>query len=300
MNNKVLYTSDMHGNEAQFRAFVEHALQIKPSVIIIGGELFPKGGMRMTPDYPQMQRMFAKERLPELLKPIKQNLPDTPVYLMPGNDDCSVNDDLLGMHPELFTNIDGHRMIMPNGLEIVGCSLVPFTPFAIKDREVFDENETYKGREDYLRGAISVKRGDKLEWSQVEITKAHRGRALSNVLETAPFATNYAKTIYVFHTPSSNTALDIIDNGKHVGSLAVRKFIETHQPYLTLHGHIHETVDMSGSYKEQIGRSWGMSAGNHNEDRKLSVLVMDLDNIASAERVKLPCTKLGKMFGKIF
>ena len=82
--------------------------------------------------------------------------------------------------------------------------------------------------------------------------------------------------------------------------MAVRKFIETYQPYLTLHGHIHETVDMSGSYKEQIGRSWGMSAGNHNEDRKLSVLVMDLDNIASAERVKLPCTKLGKMFGKIF
>ena len=58
--------------------------------------------------------------------------------------------------------------------------------------------------------------------------------------------------------------------------------------------------DMSRNYKLQLGKSWGMSAGNHNEDSKLSVLVFDMHNPASAERIKLPCTKLGKMFGKLF
>jgi len=40
----------------------------------------------------------------------------------------------------------------------------------------------------------------------------------------------------------NNTALDITGNDMHVGSFAVRQFIEKYQPHLTLHGHIHETV----------------------------------------------------------
>lgn len=298
MGTKVLYTSDMHGNEAQFKTFVEYALETKPDVVIVGGELLPKGGYKLTEDYPQMQRKFAKERLPELLKPLKEQ--KTPVYLMPGNDDCSVNDDVLNDHILSFSNIDGRRFPIPGDLEIVGCSLVPFTPFAIKDREVFDADETYKGREDYLQGVLSINREGKLEWSRVELTEASRGQSLSNILGTIPFAQDYARTIYVFHTPPSETSLDVIYDRVHVGSVAVRKFIEKYQPPLTLHGHIHETVDMTGEYKTQIGNTWCMSAGNDNEDSKLAVLVFDTDNLASAQRIKLPCTKTGKFFRGLF
>jgi uncharacterized protein len=47
-------------------------------------------------------------------------------------------------------------------------------------------------------------------------------------------------TIYVPHAPPVNTSLDRISSGRHVGSTAVRKFVEEFQPTLVLCGHIHE------------------------------------------------------------
>ncbi|GAI38384.1 unnamed protein product, partial [marine sediment metagenome] len=46
-------------------------------------------------------------------------------------------------------------------------------------------------------------------------------------------------------TPPYNTKLDIVFNHtgmKHVGSVAVRRFIEKYQPLATLHGHVHESA----------------------------------------------------------
>ena len=291
----------MHGDEKQFRALVEYALQTKPNVVIIGGELLPRGFGKITPGYPYMQRKFAQERLPALLRPIKQNLPDTPIYVIPGNDDCSVNDDVLNEENGIFTNIDGKRVPLPGGLEIVGCSLVPFTPFVIKDREVFDGNENYKraNSSDYLKGAISVRHGNKLEWSPVEITEANRGQSLRKVLTGPTFSGNYAKTVYLFHTPPVN-ALDFIYDRKNVGSVSVREFIEKNQPALTLHGHIHETVDMTGEYNTQIGSTICMAAGNEPDESKLAVLTFDLDNLADVKRIKLPSTFFGKLISRIF
>jgi Icc-related predicted phosphoesterase len=123
--------------------------------------------------------------------------------------------------------------------------------------------------------------------------------SIQSDLEQSIFTAHPESTIYVFHTPANNTALDITENEKHVGSFAVRQFIEKHQPFLTLHGHIHETVDMSGKYQEKIGISLGMSAGNHNYDSNLAVLVFDTEDPSKAIRKKLPCTYLGKLRRKI-
>ena len=46
--------------------------------------------------------------------------------------------------------------------------------------------------------------------------------------------------ILVSHTPPFQTSTDLLANGSHVGSHAVRKFIEYKQPALCLTGHIHE------------------------------------------------------------
>ena len=48
--------------------------------------------------------------------------------------------------------------------------------------------------------------------------------------------------VMVSHTPPYNTALDVVSGSMHVGSTAVRKFIEKYQPQLCLTGHIHEAV----------------------------------------------------------
>jgi Icc-related predicted phosphoesterase len=46
--------------------------------------------------------------------------------------------------------------------------------------------------------------------------------------------------IFVPHSPPRDTKLDKIMLGRHVGSTAVRSFIEQHQPDVVVCGHIHE------------------------------------------------------------
>lgn len=48
--------------------------------------------------------------------------------------------------------------------------------------------------------------------------------------------------ILVPHAPPYNTTVDIVGSGTHVGSTAVREFIEKYQPQVCLTGHIHEAV----------------------------------------------------------
>ncbi len=50
--------------------------------------------------------------------------------------------------------------------------------------------------------------------------------------------------ILVSHAPPYGTAVDMIRSGKHVGSTAVRKFVESEQPAVVICGHIHEARGM--------------------------------------------------------
>ena len=57
--------------------------------------------------------------------------------------------------------------------------------------------------------------------------------------------------IQVTHSPPANTKLDVIPSGAHVGSEAVRKFIESKQPDAAVCSHIHESkgIDFIGKTK---------------------------------------------------
>ena len=46
--------------------------------------------------------------------------------------------------------------------------------------------------------------------------------------------------LLISHTPPHGTAVDRLSNGGHAGSVAVRQFIEEHQPQICITGHIHE------------------------------------------------------------
>jgi Icc-related predicted phosphoesterase len=58
--------------------------------------------------------------------------------------------------------------------------------------------------------------------------------------------------IFVPHAPPKDTKLDKILFGKHVGSTAVRAFIEQHQPDVVVCGHIHEARGTDTIGKTQI------------------------------------------------
>ena len=84
---------------------------------------------------------------------------------------------------------------------------------------------------------------------------------------------DFKKCIFVTHAPPHKTKLDVIYGGRHVGSKAIREFIEEFQPYLCLHGHIHESPKVSGSITDNIGRSLCVNPGN------AKIVLIDLDSL---------------------
>jgi Icc-related predicted phosphoesterase len=69
------------------------------------------------------------------------------------------------------------------------------------------------------------------------------------------------RTLYVLHDPPWNTTLDVLYNGQHIGSMAVRRFIEQRQPPLVLSGHIHESPKASGKILDRIGDTLCVNPG---------------------------------------
>lgn len=55
----------------------------------------------------------------------------------------------------------------------------------------------------------------------------------------------------------------------HVGSIAVRRLIENRQPLITLHGHIHESARLTGSWKDRIGNTHLFSAAHDGPELAL-------------------------------
>jgi uncharacterized protein len=55
----------------------------------------------------------------------------------------------------------------------------------------------------------------------------------------------------------------------HVGSIAVRRFIEARQPSVTLHGHIHESARLTGAWQDRIGRTVLLSAAHDGPELAL-------------------------------
>ena len=70
-----------------------------------------------------------------------------------------------------------------------------------------------------------------------EITEEEISRRIHEGYRQVQHAT---KKILISHAPPYGTKVDIIHSGIHVGSTAVREFIEEHNPDVVICGHIHE------------------------------------------------------------
>ena len=113
-----------------------------------------------------------------------------------------------------------------------------------------------------------------------------------NIKYSDYLAENLEKSIFLFHTPPYKTNLDRAAlDGKmidyvpldvHVGSIAVKYFIEKQQPLVTLHGHIHESARITGCWKDKIGRTYCFSAAHDGPE--LALVSFDLENPAAAIR----------------
>ncbi len=67
--------------------------------------------------------------------------------------------------------------------------------------------------------------------------------------------------VFVCHQPPYHTALDRIRLGRHVGSKAVRAYIEQHQPLVCFTGHIHEAIGVDTIGQTQIVNPGRLGSG---------------------------------------
>jgi Icc-related predicted phosphoesterase len=96
----------------------------------------------------------------------------------------------------------------------------------------------------------------------------------------------------LFHTPPYDTPLDRAAlDGKsidgvpldvHVGSIAVRRFIDERQPLATVHGHIHESSRLTGEWKTCIGAT--VSINGAHDGAELALVRLDPEHPDQATR----------------
>ena len=273
MRHKIVFTSDLHGNETKYKKLVKYAEKVKADSVIIGGDIAPNVPSKSLGDdtYIKAQRKFLEEELPKLLTPLKKRLPSCNLFLIMGNDDCAINSDVLEENSDLFQVIHGKRMKISKDFDIVGYSCVPISPFLIKDWEKYDVSRYVDP------GCIPPEEG----FHSTNITKNEiLYSTIKQDLIQLKGNDDLSNAIFLFHSPPYKTNLDRAAlDGKfidyvpldvHIGSIAIQRFIEDYQPLITLHGHVHESASITGYWSDTIGKTHCFSAA-HN-DKELAIV----------------------------
>ncbi len=101
------------------------------------------------------------------------------------------------------------------------------------------------------------------EYSEEEI-----GRHLNNLYSKVE---DGKKVIVMTHFPPKDTKCDVIEGGAHVGSTALKAFIEDMQPELVLCSHIHE----AGGTEDRVGETRVLNLGRLGEGKAYVLTVSD-------------------------
>ena len=279
---KVIYTSDLHGEIHLFQELLWLATSTSSEIILIGGDLLPS--FPPTKRYEDMvpnQKIFIDQFLIPFFHEILEKTSVQKIFLIPGNWDLG--------YPYLFTRLT-ERIIdlnqrsyrLKNGFELIGYPFVPPTPFRPKEYEKMDDREAPWPPQKSPSYILSSDRTDQL--TPIDSYLYLRGReTIEEDLDRLSKPLHPGRTIYVMHSPPFRTRLDIIHGGKSAGSRSIKTFIEKNQPLSTLHGHIHESPELSGVYMDWIGKTLsinpGQSAWSGRNIMKLHAVTFEMGNI---------------------
>ena len=310
---KILFATDMHGSEGTWRKFLNASAMLKVNFGICGGDLTGKmivpvvegkDGKHnyylmgknhtiesselenaykdirgigyypyktseseykdMTENPKKVDEVFHEVMLSTIkrwLDLIPEKVPnETKIVVCPGNDDRFDVDELIENHKNV---IDGENRIIniDDSHEMVSCGWVNPSPWKTTREEPEDKLE--QRLESYISKVKNVK-----------------------------------TAIFNFHAPPLESKLDeaplldkdlnpIIQGGAvvmvPVGSKAVRKMIEKYQPFLALHGHIHESA---GSIK--IGKTHCVNPGSEYAEGIVRAFLVEFkgDKLVKLQRIE--------------
>lgn len=284
-----VFAADLHGHADRYRKLFDLVLAERPAAVFLGGDLLPHGLARRRWTGTRGGD-FVGDVIASGLATLRRQLgPEYPVvFAIPGNDDPRAEEPALRAVEAagLWRYIHGVRLEW-DVYAVYGYGCVPPTPFRLKDWERYDVSRFVDP------GCVPPDEG----WRTVQPEADPDGRAVPTIAEelAALARDDQARAIWLFHTPPYRTALDraaldgrFVDHvpvDVHVGSLAVRRFIEARQPLVTLHGHVHESARLTGTWRTRIGRTYAFSAAHDGPE--LAVVRFDPADLDHAERVLL-------------
>ena len=273
---KVLYTSDLHGEIHLYQELLSLAISSSSEIMVMGGDLLPS--FPPTKRYEDMvpnQKTFIDQFLSPFFQRILETTSIQQIFLVAGNWDLGYSF-LFKETLEKIFDLNQRSYRLKNGYELLGYPFVPPTPFRPKDFEKMDDRETpwppqknpsYTLSSDpsdpWLPSASP--RGERPEASRLIPVDPYRylreRETIEEDLDRLPKPLRSRRAIYIMHSPPFGTRLDLIEGGKSAGSRSIQAFIERNQPLLTLHGHIHESPALSGTYVDRIGDTLSINPG---------------------------------------
>jgi Icc-related predicted phosphoesterase len=279
---KVLYTSDLHGGIHLYQELLALAISSSPEIIVLGGDLLPS--FPPTKRYEDMvpnQKTFTDQFLSPFFKRILETTSVKQVFLIPGNWDLGYS--YLFKEPkEGIMDLNQRSYRLKNGYELIGYPFVPPTPFRPKDYEKIDDEEAAwppQKNPSYIRSSDQT---DQLISIDPHLYLRQR-ETIREDLNRLPRPLYQKRAIYIMHSPPFGTRLDFIQGGKSAGSQSIKAFIEEFQPFLTLHGHIHESPEISGAYFDRIGETLsinpGQFTGTSRDVHKLHAVTFEIENV---------------------
>jgi Icc-related predicted phosphoesterase len=266
------FVSDLHGRILRYRALFRAIADDPPQAVFIGGDILPHGLVSQGSKDPKHENFIDDYLSDEFLR-LKQQLRDRypRIFMILGNDDGRSVESAVLKNAERGVWEYAHlRRVRLGKYTVYGYAFVPPTPFLFKDWERYDVSRYVDP------GCVSPEEG----WRTTSVSDDEaRFSTIAEDLETLTGKDCLDHAIMLFHTPPYRTNLDrapldgkMVDHvplDVHVGSIAVRRFIKRRQPLITLHGHIHESARLTGSWQDRIGRTFCFSAAHHGPELAL-------------------------------
>jgi Icc-related predicted phosphoesterase len=282
MKTRCLFASDLHGRLDRYEKLLAAIGAERPGAVFLGGDLLPLGALPLPGGGDDFLLDWLGPRLEGLRADLGRAYPR--VLAIFGNDDPRSEEESLGELERrgLVEHVHGRRLSL--GTHVVyGYACVPPTPFALKDWERYDVSRFVDP------GSVSPEEGHR----SLPVPEGEaRWGTIAGDLEALVGDEDVSRALFLFHSPPYRTALDraALDGGAvdhapldvHVGSIAIRRFIEARQPLATLHGHVHESARLTGAWQDRIGRTVCLSAAHDGPE--LALVRFDLEAPAAASR----------------
>lgn len=272
---KILYTTDLHGDEYKYQRVLQHAIHNDFKTVHIGADLLPKGSGLL-----KIQKKFIKGFFREWCQEAWSH--EIIVMASFGNDDLHSRKKYV---KEIgLSLLEETRVIdCQENIKFKAYPWVPVHPFGLLNGCKIDRPIDFGNLPMFKNRPTDLDAQGRLEFVQDVEEHLKARRSIEEDLEN--FESDN-RTIVSIHSPPAGLGLDVCHDGRKVGSVAIRNWVETHETMLILCGHIHESPQRTGVWKAQATNGvWVVQPGQYGND--VIAVEINTENLDAMERISL-------------